>query len=200
MTKGATKKTASQIRTEETIGTNGTRYGLKKAAQTIEKRKSEQKKRFLSELRKTNSIIIAADRTGIGRRTAYNWREADSKFAEAWDEALEGAKEDMRVSIHQAALKNGGVERIFLMKHYFPDEFGDRVRLENNPDVQRLYHAFAHIMQKFIPREQLRDATIDLCTLVGYDPRNLPGLVAGISQSGGASTRNGNSEDSSVPA
>lgn len=49
----------------------------------------EAEGKFLSALRQGKSIAGAARAAGIGRRTAYDWRERDSALASAWDEAWE---------------------------------------------------------------------------------------------------------------
>lgn len=44
---------------------------------------------FLAALRAGASIAMAARYAGVGRRTAYDRRERDERFAAAWDAALE---------------------------------------------------------------------------------------------------------------
>jgi hypothetical protein len=44
---------------------------------------------FLAALREGSSIAMAARLAGVGRRTAYDRRERDERFAAAWDTALE---------------------------------------------------------------------------------------------------------------
>lgn len=46
---------------------------------------------FLKELTRRGSVSDAARKAGVGRRTVYQWREAEPDFAAAWDEALETA-------------------------------------------------------------------------------------------------------------
>lgn len=44
---------------------------------------------FLAALREGSSAAMAARLAGVGRRTAYDRRERDERFAAAWDTALE---------------------------------------------------------------------------------------------------------------
>jgi hypothetical protein len=46
---------------------------------------------FLKELARRGNVSDAARKAGAGRRTVYQWREAEEGFAAAWDEALEVA-------------------------------------------------------------------------------------------------------------
>ena len=54
---------------------------------TVRSRKRERL--FLAALGETASVTKAAEVIGITRRTAYDWRESDTAFAEAWDKAVE---------------------------------------------------------------------------------------------------------------
>ena len=50
----------------------------------------EKKAAFLAALADgANSISKAATLAGIGRRTAYDWKDKDEGFAQAWDDAYE---------------------------------------------------------------------------------------------------------------
>lgn len=46
---------------------------------------------FLAVLRDTCNVSEAARAAGMGRRTAYDWRDADPTFSAEWDEAEEEA-------------------------------------------------------------------------------------------------------------
>ena len=50
---------------------------------------------FLRELEKTGSVSYSAARAGIDRRTLYRWRDADPRFAERWDRALQLREEEL---------------------------------------------------------------------------------------------------------
>jgi hypothetical protein len=158
-----------------------------KRARTIRKRIASGKRRFLAKLRDCNSVILAAERANLGRKTVYDWRNRDPKFAEAWDGALEAAREDVKVSVHEEAKRKGGdtTLKIFATKAYFP-EFRDKLQIQNDPGIKRLYLAVAQVLREFVPREQLRKALIRLCQLAGVDPLRDLGFAAGAN--GGALT------------
>ena len=75
------------------------------------RRTPEAEEKFLAALRAGKSIAAAARAAGIGRRTAYDWRDRDAAFAAAWDEsweigtdyledlALKGAEERQRAPV-----------------------------------------------------------------------------------------------------
>lgn len=52
-------------------------------------RTPEIEDRFLEVLATGASVYKAALEVGIGRRTAYEWREADPEFKARWDEAVD---------------------------------------------------------------------------------------------------------------
>ena len=179
--------------------TKHTRKPAKRAAATIRKRIGRGKARFLKELRKCSSVLLAAERARIGRKTVYEWRDADPQFAEHWDDALEMAREDVKVSVHEEAVRKDGntTLKIFATKAYFP-EFRDKAQLENDPVLKRHYLAFAQVMREFVAKERLRDAIIRLCDLSGFDPGTDPGLRARLVGNGSAGTgdHQGNAGDS----
>jgi hypothetical protein len=109
---------------------------------------------FLAALAETANISEACRRTGAGRRTAYDWREADSEFAKGWDDALETGTDALEGEARRRAIE--GVERyqisggkvveyggkpvtirefsdnllIALLKAHRPDKFRDNARVE----------------------------------------------------------------------
>ena len=50
-------------------------------------RTPEKEAAFLTALAEGRSIGAAAELAGVGRRTVYDWREADPEFASAWTDA-----------------------------------------------------------------------------------------------------------------
>jgi len=50
---------------------------------------------FLRELQRSGSVMYAAARAGIERRTAYRWRDRDERFRRRWDDALERRREQL---------------------------------------------------------------------------------------------------------
>ncbi len=59
---------------------------------------------FITALRDTSTVYHAAQQARISRKTAYQWRDNDPQFAEAWDEALEDSVDVMETSVYKRAL------------------------------------------------------------------------------------------------
>ena len=68
-----------------------------------------RKTTFLETLAETVNVSAACRKAGIRRRTAYNWRNADPRFAREWDDALEDGIDAMEAELHRRAFE--GVER-----------------------------------------------------------------------------------------
>ena len=68
-----------------------------------------RKTAFLETLAETVNVSAACRKAGIRRRTAYNWRNADPRFAREWDDALEDGIDAMEAELHRRAFE--GVER-----------------------------------------------------------------------------------------
>lgn len=77
---------------------------------------------LLGQLRKTPIVQIACEKVGVHQATYYRWRQADTAFAEAADEALaEGSKfvNDMAESQLLAAIRERNLTAIiFWLKHH----------------------------------------------------------------------------------
>lgn len=108
---------------------------------------AEAKAAFLKAMSEGKSITGSANAAGIGRRTAYDWREADPVFAEAWDDAIEAGTDLLEDEAHRRAFE--GVDRpvavgkaiveiteysdtltIFLLKGRRPEKFRDNVKVD----------------------------------------------------------------------
>lgn len=74
--------------------------------------REEQQARFLKELRRRANVTGAARKAGVGRRTAYDWYDADEAFAAAWDEALEEAVDELEDAAWRRA-KDGVLKPVF---------------------------------------------------------------------------------------
>ncbi|MGV0954251.1 MAG: terminase [Fluviibacter sp.] len=60
---------------------------------------------FVEHLTDGGTVTKAAAAAGICRQTAYNWRETDKKFAEAWDDAIEAGTQEMEAEAIRRAVK-----------------------------------------------------------------------------------------------
>lgn len=59
------------------------------------KRTDRVKEKFLTVLRQTCNVSEAARSAGIGRRTAYEWRDSDEAFAADWEDAEQEAADNL---------------------------------------------------------------------------------------------------------
>lgn len=89
----------------------------------------ERKCKFIQGLTDTHTVYRAAQIAGISKKTAYNWYVDDSQFAEAWEEALGSATEDLETCMFERAKQKDTIAGIFLLKKYNP-EFRDKVTID----------------------------------------------------------------------
>jgi hypothetical protein len=64
-----------------------------------------QKKRFIAELTKVPSVKHAALAAGFSRRAAYDLREADEEFKEAWAAAIASSVDEVENRAFEIALR-----------------------------------------------------------------------------------------------
>ena len=99
------------------------------------RRTPEADDKFLAALRAGKSIAAAARAAGIGRRTAYDWRDRDAAFAARWDEAWEVGTDHLE----DLALKGAeqGSERLLLalLKARRPDRY-QRMVVEHEGNLE----------------------------------------------------------------
>lgn len=95
-------------------------------------KKNKIKDTFLDELRKIPIVLVACEKSGISRNSAYRWRKEDKKFAKDMDEALaEGEDLVNDMSEHQllALIKEKNFSAIrFWLNHRSP-KFRDKVEV-----------------------------------------------------------------------
>ncbi len=117
-----------------------------------------RKTTFLETLAETVNVSAACRKAGIRRRTAYNWRNADPRFAREWDDALDDGIDLLEAELHRRAFE--GVEKpvwhkgeqvgtvrhysdalaMFLLKAHRPARYRDGYR---PPETDRLPRADA---------------------------------------------------------
>lgn len=83
---------------------------------------------FLRTLRKNANVTESCRMSGISRRTAYNLREVDDKFAEQWDDAVEQALDDLEDAAWERAKAGSDPLMIFLLK--VRRGYSDKQRIE----------------------------------------------------------------------
>jgi len=86
---------------------------------------------FLKTLARTPSVTMAATAAGIQRRTAYDHREKDPEFAQAWDDALNESLDVLEHEIYQRALADDAQLAMFLLKAHRPSIYRDNARIEH---------------------------------------------------------------------
>jgi hypothetical protein len=88
---------------------------------------------FLRVFSETCNVSEAARAAGIGRRSAYDWREADAEFAADWDEAEAVAVDKLEHVAWQRAT-DGESDRMLeiLLKAHRPDKYVERSKVDMN--------------------------------------------------------------------
>lgn len=112
------------------------------------KRTTAREEKFLAVLRRTCNVSEAAAAAGIGRRTAYEWRDADDAFREAWDDAAQEAADHLEREAWRRAVEGtdkpitfqGQITATYkeysdrmlelLLKAHRPEKFKERVANE----------------------------------------------------------------------
>jgi hypothetical protein len=105
--------------------------------------------RFLSHLRDTGNVRRSCEAAGVARSWAYELRDKDPQFAQAWkyaaldaadlleetvtDRAVNGWEEPVWYKDEQVGTvrKYSNTLAVFLLKHANPEKYGDRTRLEH---------------------------------------------------------------------
>lgn len=91
---------------------------------------------FLAALERSGMVSEAARAAGVGRRTAYDRRERDEQFAQAWDEALEAATEELEQEAVRRAMDGSDLLLMFLLKARRPRVYVERHQLRHTGSVE----------------------------------------------------------------
>lgn len=89
---------------------------------------------FLERLRSSGNVRFACQAASIGRRTAYDRREADETFKAAWDEAIEDACDALEAAAWQRATGGDSPSDtllIFLLKAHRPYKYRENINLNH---------------------------------------------------------------------
>jgi len=110
--------------------------------------------KFLAALQRTGNVSRACKAEGIGRRTAYEWREADAEFAQQWDEAVEDGLDNAEQELYRRAVKGtlkpvfqggkkvGSIREfsdtclIFLLKGGRPEKYRERFEHDHKGQIK----------------------------------------------------------------
>ena len=92
---------------------------------------------FITTLAETCNVSESARAAGLGRTTAYEWREADAEFAAAWDEAEQTAIDKLEKVAWDRATKSDGSDRMLeiLLKAHRPEKYVERNKVEHTGSV-----------------------------------------------------------------
>ncbi len=93
-------------------------------------RTPEKREKFLTALREAGTVTHACEAAGIGKRTAYDWREADTDFAREWDAVIESVADDLEHEAKRRAIEGSDTLLIFLLKGQRPDKYAERTKSE----------------------------------------------------------------------
>ena len=108
---------------------------------------------FLNTLRERCNVSESARAAGIGRSTAYEWRDADPSFAAEWDDAEQEAADKLEREAWRRAVD--GVDKPvtfqgmitatykeysdrmleILLKGHRPEKFTDRIKAEHSGEM-----------------------------------------------------------------
>jgi hypothetical protein len=89
---------------------------------------------FLDALAHGLSATGGASAAGVGRRTVYNWREADPEFAKAWDLAVESGTDLLEDEAWRRAVK-GNEEPIVSMGKVVYGKDGEPLTIHKQSDT-----------------------------------------------------------------
>jgi hypothetical protein len=84
-------------------------------------------------LSETCNVSEAARKAGIGRRTAYEWRDDDAEFQAEWDEAIEVAVDKLeKVAWDRATDPAGGSDHLLLktLEAHRPEKWRNKQAVE----------------------------------------------------------------------
>ncbi len=116
-------------------------------------RADRARERFINVLRETCNVSEAARSAGIGRRTAYEWRDKDPAFAADWEDAEEEAADKLEreawrravEGIDKPVVHQGVITATYkeysdkmleiLLKGHRPEKFTDRNKIEHSGQI-----------------------------------------------------------------
>jgi len=122
--------------------------GVKKKAETIEKRQSAQKTKLLEYLEEAPNIGVALSRVDINRSTYSRWRADDEVFAMKADKAIERGIEKTADNVELALLGKARDGSVQAQKYYLSNNH-KRYR-ENNKGLSESESVLTEEMMKQI--------------------------------------------------
>ncbi len=91
---------------------------------------------FLATMAATCNVSESARAAGIGRSSAYEWREDDPDFAKAWDDAEQEAADLLEKTAWERATGPDKSDRMLeiLLKAHRPHKFVEKRLLGSDPE------------------------------------------------------------------
>lgn len=87
----------------------------------VNKRPRQWQPAFITTLRATGNVRLAAMDAGVSRKTAYKHKNKSTTFAEQWDEALEDSIDAMEAVARQRAMSGASDNLLmFMLKAHRP--------------------------------------------------------------------------------
>lgn len=96
-------------------------------------RTDRARKAFLQAFSETCNVSEACRRANIGRRAAYDWREADPSFAAEWDEAEQEAVDMLEKAAWERATTDKSDRMLeILLKAHRPEKYVERSKVDHS--------------------------------------------------------------------
>ena len=118
----------------------------------------DRRKLFIEELAASGSVASAARAAAKARSTAYELRQRDVRFAEAWDLALDIAADEFESQLRQRVLT--GVEKTL---HYRGEVFGTERVFSDHLAIQMLGRLRPMAINPTAARREKQRPARDIC-------------------------------------
>lgn len=120
-----------------TNGSNGKGKGRPQRTHRARQRAAGTwKPKFLAAFADVGTVVEACEVAGVGRRTAYQARQADEDFALAWADVEEAVTEGLEREAKRRALDGSDRLLEFLLKARRPDRYRENVKVEHSGEVK----------------------------------------------------------------
>jgi len=115
--------------------------------------RKEVKRKFIEAFKREANVLTACQISGISRKTAYQWRKDDSRFAEEWDSSVEVSNDVIRRAIFHRAV-DGWEEPLVSAGKIVRDEHGSPMDIRKYSDPLLQFLAKSR-MKEFREKQEL---------------------------------------------
>jgi hypothetical protein len=112
----------------------------------------QNKRKVIENLRLKAAVYVAAQASGVSKKTVYQWAQRDPQFAEAMAEAREDAKEIMENSVYEDALNGNTLLKMFWLKRHDPN-YRDKVQVDVSVVMEEIEQRVAQLGLRELPAE-----------------------------------------------